>query len=38
MMMTMYIGKEKKYPRKGMKEGFPKLEWEAEAYRRQTKK
>ena len=28
----------KKYPRKGMKEGFPKLEWEAEAYRKQLKK
>jgi len=30
--------KGRKYPRKGMKEGFPKLEWEAEAYRRQSKK
>lgn len=28
----------KKYPRKGMKEGFPKLEWEAEAYAKQLKK
>ena len=28
----------KKYPRKNMKEGFPKLEWEAEAYRKQIKK
>jgi len=27
-----------KYPRKGMKEGFPKLAWEAEAYKKQLKK
>ena len=27
----------KKYSRKNMKEGFPKLEWEAEAYKRQNK-
>jgi hypothetical protein len=30
--------KGKKYPRKSMKEGFPKLEWEAEAYKKQIKK
>ena len=30
--------KGKKYPRKTMKEGFPKLEWEAEAYNKQKKK
>lgn len=30
--------KGKKYPRKNMNEGFPKLEWEAEAYRKQSKK
>jgi len=30
--------KGKKYPRKNMKEGFPKLEWEAEAYKKQSKK
>ena len=28
----------KKYPRKNMKEGHPKLQWEAEAYKKQTKK
>jgi hypothetical protein len=27
-----------KYSRKGMKEGFPKLSWEAEAYKKQKKK
>ena len=30
--------KGKKYPRKSMKEGFPKLAWEAEAYKKQSKK
>jgi len=30
--------KGKKYPRKTMKEGFPKLAWEAEAYKKQNKK
>jgi len=30
--------KNKKYPRKSMKEGFPKLAWEAEAYKKQKKK
>ena len=30
--------KGKKYPRKSMKEGSPKLAWEAEAYKKQTKK
>jgi hypothetical protein len=30
--------KGKKYPRKSMKEGFPKLAWEAEAYKKQKKK
>lgn len=30
--------KGEKYSRDNMKEGFPKLEWEAEAYRRQSKK
>jgi hypothetical protein len=30
--------KNKKYPRKGMREGFPKLAWEAEAYAKQKKK
>ena len=30
--------KGKKYPRKGMNEGFPKLAWEEEAYKKQIKK
>ena len=34
----MYIGKEKNILEKTMKEGFPKLEWEAEAYNKQKKK